>query len=108
MLIYKTRRGWELETDGARKQLAGEALLMREELHAYLLQAASNAPAASTASEPLAPIDSQEIWAAGVTYFHSRTARMAESETAGGGSFYDRVYNAERPELFFKALPHRE
>jgi 2-dehydro-3-deoxy-D-arabinonate dehydratase len=59
------------------------------------------------ASTPLAPIDSQEVWAAGVTYYRSRTARMAESEVAGGGSFYDRVYTAERPELFFKALAHR-
>src|SRR5215469_11719679 len=56
---------------------------------------------------PLAPIDSQEVWAAGVTYYRSRTARMAESEVAGGGSFYDRVYTAERPELFFKSLAHR-
>ena len=55
----------------------------------------------------LAPIDAQEVWAAGVTYYRSRTARMAESEVAGGGSFYDRVYTAERPELFFKALAHR-
>ncbi len=62
-----------------------------------------NAPSA----QPLAPIDAQEVWAAGVTYYRSRTARMAESEVAGGGSFYDRVYSAERPELFFKALPHR-
>src|SRR5215472_8215341 len=58
-------------------------------------------------AKPLAPIDRQEVWAAGVTYYRSRTARMAESEVAGGGSFYDRVYTAERPELFFKALPHR-
>ena len=56
---------------------------------------------------PLAPIDAQEVWAAGVTYYRSRAARMAESEVAGGGSFYDRVYTAERPELFFKALAHR-
>jgi 2-dehydro-3-deoxy-D-arabinonate dehydratase len=59
------------------------------------------------ASTPLAPIDAQEVWAAGVTYYRSRTARMAESEVAGGGSFYDRVYSAPRPELFFKALAHR-
>jgi 2-dehydro-3-deoxy-D-arabinonate dehydratase len=58
-------------------------------------------------SVPLAPIDAQEVWAAGVTYYRSRAARMAESEVAGGGSFYDRVYTAERPELFFKALAHR-
>ncbi|AUX37533.1 MULTISPECIES: fumarylacetoacetate hydrolase family protein [Sorangium] len=51
----------------------------------------------------LAPIDSQEVWAAGVTYERSRNARKEES--AGGGDFYDRVYDAERPELFFKAVP---
>jgi 2-dehydro-3-deoxy-D-arabinonate dehydratase len=43
------------------------------------------------------------VWAAGVTYWRSRTARMVESKDAGGGSFYDRVYEAERPELFFKS-----
>ena len=54
-----------------------------------------------------APIGSQEVWAAGVTYYRSRSARMDESKTAGGGDFYDRVYSAERPELFFKSTPHR-
>ena len=58
-------------------------------------------------SELLAPIGSQEVWAAGVTYFRSRDARMEESKSAGGGDFYDRVYSAERPELFFKATPSR-
>lgn len=53
------------------------------------------------------PLQSQEVWAAGVTYFRSRDARMEESESAGGGDFYARVYNADRPELFFKALPSR-
>ena len=55
----------------------------------------------------LAPIGTQEVWAAGVTYYRSRTARMEESKDAGGGSFYDRVYAAERPELFFKATGRR-
>jgi 2-dehydro-3-deoxy-D-arabinonate dehydratase len=54
-----------------------------------------------------APIDSQEIWAAGVTYFRSKKARMEESKDSGGDNFYDKVYEAERPELFFKSLPHR-
>ncbi|HEX2852208.1 MAG TPA: fumarylacetoacetate hydrolase family protein [Opitutaceae bacterium] len=54
-----------------------------------------------------APIQSQEVWAAGVTYLRSRTARMEESKDSGGGTFYDKVYVAERPELFFKATPHR-
>lgn len=55
----------------------------------------------------LAPIVSQEVWAAGVTYYRSRNARIDESKDAGGGSFYDRVYAAERPELFFKATGRR-
>jgi 2-dehydro-3-deoxy-D-arabinonate dehydratase len=55
----------------------------------------------------LAPVGHQEVWAAGVTYYRSRTARMEESKDAGGGSFYDRVYAAERPELFFKATGRR-
>lgn len=53
----------------------------------------------------IAPIDQQEVWAAGVTYKRSQTARMEESEAAA--SCYDRVYQADRPELFFKATPHR-
>lgn len=53
----------------------------------------------------LAPIDRQEVWAAGVTYKRSKTARMEESDAAA--SCYDRVYEAPRPEIFFKATPHR-
>ncbi|MEO6992419.1 MAG: fumarylacetoacetate hydrolase family protein [Lacunisphaera sp.] len=52
-------------------------------------------------------ISHQEVWAAGVTYLRSKSARVAESRDAGGGTFYDRVYEADRPELFFKATPHR-
>lgn len=55
----------------------------------------------------LAPILSQEVWAAGVTYYRSRDARMRESKDAGGGDFYARVHNAPRPELFFKATGRR-
>ncbi|TWU03374.1 fumarylacetoacetate hydrolase family protein [Neorhodopirellula pilleata] len=53
----------------------------------------------------LPPIDRQEVWAAGVTYKRSQTARMEESEAAA--SCYDRVYQADRPEIFFKATPSR-
>lgn len=53
------------------------------------------------------PIGDQEVWAAGVTYYRSRTARMEEAEVAGGDIFYDKVYDAERPELFFKATAPR-
>ena len=53
-------------------------------------------------SNLLAPIGDQDVWAAGVTYYRSRDARMEESK--GGSDFYDRVYSAERPELFFKSM----
>jgi 2-dehydro-3-deoxy-D-arabinonate dehydratase len=55
----------------------------------------------------LPPVDRQEVWAAGVTYYRSRDARIEESKSGGGGDFYARVYEAERPELFFKAAPFR-
>jgi 2-dehydro-3-deoxy-D-arabinonate dehydratase len=55
----------------------------------------------------LPPIGQQEVWAAGVTYLKSRDARMEESQSTGAASLYDRVYDAERPELFFKAMPSR-
>ncbi len=62
-------------------------------------------PPIATAAHLLAPLDQQEVWAAGVTYRRSQTARMEESTHAT--SCYDRVYDADRPELFFKATPHR-
>lgn len=86
-----------------------DLLLVREDLHEYLLQAVATLRAVADvpANRLLPPIGTQEVWAAGVTYFRSRAARMEESKTAGGGDFYDRVYNAERPELFFKSTASR-
>jgi 2-dehydro-3-deoxy-D-arabinonate dehydratase len=78
--------------------------------HDELPLLAQSLPAAAAAI-PLAdvqwlpPIDNQEVWAAGVTYKRSQKARMEESEAAA--SCYDRVYTADRPELFFKATPSR-
>jgi 2-dehydro-3-deoxy-D-arabinonate dehydratase len=77
----------------------------------HLLDRLGKLPAASEANLPLesvqllAPIDAQEVWGAGVTYERSKVARQEESEQ--GGSFYDLVYRAPRPELFFKATPSR-
>ena len=53
------------------------------------------------------PMGSQEIWAAGVTYLKSKTARMEEAKQAGGDLFYHKVYDAPRPELFYKASRQR-
>lgn len=49
----------------------------------------------------------QELWACGVTYLRSKVGRQEESKAAGGGDFYEKVYYADRPEVFFKATPHR-
>lgn len=91
-----------------------DELINRSDLHGYLTNAASRdkelsplEAAVLMEQDLLAPIGSQEVWAAGVTYLRSRDARMEESKRSGGASFYDKVYEAERPELFFKSQPHR-
>jgi 2-dehydro-3-deoxy-D-arabinonate dehydratase len=62
----------------------------------------SSDQAISQISNPKCPIGQQEIWAAGVTYLRSKVARMEESKESGGDTFYDKVYSAERPEIFYK------
>ena len=92
------------------KALTLDAVFTSENPAALLhsaLETAERPEAPPGDEELLAPLQSQEVWAAGVTYLRSRTARMAESKEAGGGTFYDKVYDAERPELFFKATSHR-
>jgi 2-dehydro-3-deoxy-D-arabinonate dehydratase len=86
-----------------------DALLNHPDLAAHLRHHVESSPAVAPLAPDawLAPLQTQEVWAAGVTYFRSRTARMEESKDAGGGTFYDRVYEAERPEIFFKATPQR-
>jgi 2-dehydro-3-deoxy-D-arabinonate dehydratase len=112
MRIFRTVTDIALEHDSrwyALPDSSWDALVNRDDLHDYLLSAMeySEARSAPPDGDLLPPIESQEVWAAGVTYFRSRTARMEEAKTAGGGDFYDRVYVADRPELFFKATPHR-
>jgi 2-dehydro-3-deoxy-D-arabinonate dehydratase len=112
MKLYRTGDGNFIEQGGSSYRVpehSWDALIAHRDLHAYLVSvAASPNRVADFAGTPiLAPIGSQEVWAAGVTYYRSRDARMAESRDAGGGDFYDRVYSAERPELFFKATASR-
>ncbi|MFN0122293.1 MAG: fumarylacetoacetate hydrolase family protein [Blastocatellia bacterium] len=113
MKLYQTTRGIVLEDHNQFFHLPEDSwdqLFNHLELLPSLISRTRRlAPIAgfSLAAEVLPPIASQEVWAAGVTYYRSRTARMEESKDAGGGSFYDRVYYADRPELFFKATPHR-
>jgi 2-dehydro-3-deoxy-D-arabinonate dehydratase len=110
--LYRTSNGIYLE-DGGRlfrvPEMDWDALVTHENLHQFLRSIVDGAkPAMDFSSAQVeAPIGGQEVWAAGVTYYRSRSARMAEAKDAGGGDFYDRVYTAERPELFFKATPSR-
>jgi len=107
MRLYRLENGVLLDRDGTWLRLDDEwdAVVNRDDLAGHLRRAGG--AAASPDGRRLAPIGSQEVWAAGVTYFRSRAARMEESKASGGGSFYDAVYSAERPELFFKAAAWR-
>src|SRR5262245_53084967 len=109
MLLYRTSTGPVVDHEGRSAAVAHEwdALLNADDLEAVLDAALAQGTKPQAPSVALAPIVSQEVWAAGVTYWRSRDARMEESKDSGGGSFYDRVYEAERPELFVKATPHR-
>ena len=94
------------------KETSWDKFVNRSQLHKQIISELSGLKAdASLANvvtkELKAPIANQEVWASGVTYMRSREARMEESKDAGGGDFYARVYEAERPELFFKAPSYR-
>ena len=112
MKLFRTTAGRFVEEDGhfyRIERLTWDALFAHQDLEGCL-KAVIEGEAPTTdfrPSEVLAPISQQEVWAAGVTYFRSRGARMEESKDAGGGDFYDRVYSAERPELFFKSTASR-
>jgi len=116
MKLYKTGKGIVLEHEGNYylTEEGWDSLINQPELNNYLTRLISKTKmipaeeAKKICSEHLlAPIGNQEIWAAGVTWLRSRDARMEESKESGGATFYDKVYMAERPELFFKGLAHR-
>ena len=112
MKLYRTDNGPFVEHQGVYYRVlesSWDALITHNNLQEYLLGIATKSePAADfPAAKIEAPIGNQEVWAAGVTYYRSRSARIEESKDAGGGDFYDRVYSAERPELFFKATASR-
>ena len=116
MKLFKTSKGILLQDNRDIYSLSEDwdVLINRKNLFAHLKERTRNSERIDDSSfDSLinsylqAPIGKQEVWAAGVTYLRSRDARMEESKSSGGADFYDKVYEAERPELFFKALPHR-
>lgn len=109
MRAYRTRAEIVIEDDGNFYPLLGLPwdAFVRGDMHELAREATRGHAVEFDTATALAPIVSQEVWAAGVTYYRSRDARMRESHDAGGGDFYARVYNAPRPELFFKATGRR-
>ena len=105
----------ELHDDGALTPLGDGSATLSAVMHAANPAAAAGGLSRGEALPAgafslLAPVDRQEVWAAGVTYKRSQVARMTESMQKGteaAASHYDRVYTADRPELFFKCVPHR-
>ena len=114
MKIYKTKNGIVIEHQSnyfLSKELDWDAFINRSNLFLKISSEISMLKAEPSlidfTNNLLAPIGKQEVWASGVTYMRSREARMEESKDAGGGDFYARVYEAPRPELFFKAPSYR-
>jgi 2-dehydro-3-deoxy-D-arabinonate dehydratase len=116
--LYRTDVGSFVEQDGIHLRVpltSWDTLVTHDDLHGYLESIIDKSEGVDFIVSSLdfssakieAPIGSQEVWAAGVTYYRSRSARMEEAKTSGGGDFYDRVYSAERPELFFKSTSNR-
>lgn len=115
MKIYKTENAIVIEHNDncfLSSHTNWDEFINRDNLYRLLEEEVSGATPLGDSSwlqsqKILAPIGSQEVWAAGVTYLRSKTARMEESKESGGATFYDKVYEAERPEIFFKATPQR-
>lgn len=114
MKLYKLKQGALVELDGKHYRLdAGwDDLINDDRITQALKDAVKNKKPAADWQQLLAeqidaPMQGQELWASGVTYERSRQGRQEESKNAGGADFYARVYEAERPELFFKATRNR-
>ncbi|MSU49273.1 MAG: 2-hydroxyhepta-2,4-diene-1,7-dioate isomerase [Opitutus sp.] len=109
--LFSTPTGLIFERNGQflspARALTLDAIFQATDPVAFITSALADAHPTSLPTVLRAPLQSQEVWAAGVTYLRSKSARMAESKDSGGGTFYDKVYDAVRPEIFFKATPHR-
>jgi 2-dehydro-3-deoxy-D-arabinonate dehydratase len=108
MYLYRTSRGILARSDKNYFHIPDtdfDELLSRQSLYTYLsdLKATAKTARPPLPEELVAPVGAQEVWAAGVTYERSREGRKEEAQESGAAVFYSRVYDAERPELFFKS-----
>lgn len=114
MKIYRTPSTVIIESNGKKIDVGNQdwnEFINRDDLFSFVKDEAAKGKSVTEEwflnQKLIAPIQDQEIWAAGVTYLRSRDARMEESKDAGGGTFYDKVYEADRPEIFYKGTRHR-
>ncbi len=113
MKLYKLENGVVIEDNAAKTYFKNidnwDNYINRDDLYSFLQSEIEGLAEVDNSflANVQAPIQTQEIWAAGVTYLRSRDARKEESKESGGATFYDLVYNAERPEIFFKATAQR-
>jgi 2-dehydro-3-deoxy-D-arabinonate dehydratase len=111
MKVYKTKKGIIVEEGNKFYQLKEEnwdIFINDDNIFKKVKKQIVDSPVTNITDEDvLVPLGSQELWACGVTYLRSKVGRQEESKTSGGADFYARVYEAERPEVFFKATPHR-
>lgn len=115
MKLYKVKRGIIIEKQGAFyliKEANWDEFINDDNLMGKMNDLTNSMNPYENGLEMIeneleAPIQNQEIWASGVTYYNSKLGRQEESRDMGGGHFYAHVYEAERPELFFKATAHR-
>ena len=115
MKLYKTKHGIVIEKENSYYLVEDElwdSFVNDDKLYLKMLTITQiNAPSADaknlvdSAIQP--PIQSQEVWACGVTYYRSKVGRQEESKNTGGSDFYARVYEADRPEIFFKCTASR-
>jgi 2-dehydro-3-deoxy-D-arabinonate dehydratase len=112
MKLYKTKQGIAIENESGTYLLQNEnweSFINDDNLYSKAQEKIKGlSPSKEGLKDVLAPMgSSQELWACGVTYLRSKIGRQEESKDAGGGDFYGRVYEADRPEVFFKATPQR-
>jgi 2-dehydro-3-deoxy-D-arabinonate dehydratase len=111
MKLYKTKQGIVIENESGSYSINEDWDTFVNDPNLFQKMKEKIKPLSPSLQKPegiLAPVGSkQELWACGVTYLKSKIGRQEESKDAGGGDFYGRVYEAERPEVFFKATPHR-
>jgi 2-dehydro-3-deoxy-D-arabinonate dehydratase len=111
MKVYKTTKGITIRNNNKYYQLNEDnwdGFINDDNLFQKIEKIIASLPVIDDIEgDLLPPVGSQELWACGVTYLRSKVGRQEESKTSGGADFYAKVYEAERPEVFFKSTAHR-